>query len=89
MKLLLKYVMMLFTGFIGSCKVQQSTITKEYTDAAHGFMAVPERFKDSDNKAQTGIYNGNTSFAGTVLIPGCRYMMRGDNDHAKAALIPA
>lgn len=50
-------------------------------DSVHSCMKVPARFA-GDSNATTIQFNGDTSVAGMVLIPGGTFDMGGDNDQA-------
>lgn len=65
-----------------SCKNKsESDAQKERADSTHSCMQVPNRFGGSSDSSNIE-FNGDSSVAGMVLIPGGVFDMGGDNDQA-------
>ncbi len=79
--------LLLIAAIITSCNDNRSDAVKANEDSIHSCMNVPNRF--GNNADSTAIqFNGDTSVAGMVLIPGGVFEMGGDNEQASADEYP-
>lgn len=72
--------------FIG-CNASSTKTSEDIKDTAHSCMAVPSRFGSNADTSSVR-YNGDTSVAGMVLLPGGIFEMGGDNEQASADEYP-
>jgi formylglycine-generating enzyme len=67
---------------IAACENTTTTVTEKKKDTI-SCMNVPSRFASANNTADSNVvFNGDSSTAGMVLIPGGEFMMGGDNEQA-------
>jgi formylglycine-generating enzyme required for sulfatase activity len=65
----------------GSCNNSNNSSQNQKQDTTHSCMAVPSRFGSDTSSSAIG-FNGDTSNAGMVYIPGGTFEMGGDSDQA-------
>ena len=81
-------LLLIITSVIPACKNKQAAIAIEKKDTI-SCMKVPARFASATDSDKINIlYNGDSSNAGMILIPGGEFMMGGDNNQASADEFP-
>jgi formylglycine-generating enzyme required for sulfatase activity len=81
-------LLLIITSVIPACKNKQAAIAIEKKDTIC-CMKVPARFASATDSVNNNIlFNGDSSNAGMILIPGGEFMMGGDNNQASADEFP-
>src|SRR5688572_11992996 len=65
----------------GSCNNSNDSAKNQKQDSAHTCMAIPSRFGADTSSSSIG-FNGDTTTAGMVFIPGGSFEMGADNEQA-------